>query len=48
MNNETLVALRGSIEKWEKIVGGSGVDGGIENCPLCKEFYINPFNQCTG
>ena len=31
-----LKALEGSIEKWEKIVDGTGVDDRDSNCPLCK------------
>lgn len=38
MTNVALKALRGSIEKWEKIVAGTGVDRGCTNCPLCDEF----------
>ncbi len=39
MDKRTLTALEGSIAKWEAIVNGTGVDGGTDNCPLCKEFY---------
>lgn len=39
MKKKTLVALKGSIEKWEKIVAGKGKDRGTENCPLCKLFW---------
>lgn len=35
MNKETLIALKGSIKKWEDIVGGIGYDDGADNCPLC-------------
>lgn len=38
-------AIRGSIEKWEKIAGGEGVDHGPNNCPLCKLFIDN---NCVG
>lgn len=38
MDERTLTALQGSIKKWEEIVAGTGVDGGVDNCPLCKEF----------
>lgn len=38
MNKETLVALQGSIDKWENIVNGKGVDSGWQNCPLCEKF----------
>lgn len=34
-----LKAIRGSIEKWQKIIRGEGVDYGVENCPLCDLFY---------
>jgi len=36
MNKKTLNALKGSIRKWEKIVSGTGVDNGKDNCPLCE------------
>ena len=42
MDERTLKALRGSIVKWEAIVDGSGVDKGVNNCPLCKEFEAIP------
>jgi len=32
-------ALEGSVRKWRKIVKGTGVDMGIDNCPLCKLYY---------
>lgn len=35
---KTLKALKGSIRKWEKIVTGTGVDKGKDNCPLCQKF----------
>ena len=38
MNKETLKALEGSIEKWEKIVAGKELDLGWQNCPLCRRF----------
>ena len=46
MTPATLAALRGSIEKWEAIVAGTGVDRGSENCPLCKMFF--KAEECTG
>ena len=33
-----LKALRGSIQKWEKIVDGTGMDKREENCPLCLTY----------
>ena len=38
MDEQTLEALKGSIEKWEKIVSGDGGDAGADNCPLCNLF----------
>ena len=32
MSKEAETALRGSIEKWEEIVAGTGVDDGTHNC----------------
>lgn len=40
MNPETLEALKGSIQKWQTIVDGTGADKGGFNCPLCKSFRI--------
>jgi hypothetical protein len=39
MNPETLEALKGSIEKWRKIVEEDGVGKGIDDCPLCQMFW---------
>lgn len=38
MDSRTLEALKGSIQKWEKIVAGTGEDEGWRNCPLCLLF----------
>ncbi len=46
MNAKTLKALNGSIKKWEKIVAGTGMDGGPLNCPLCQLFFWN--TDCEG
>lgn len=46
MKSETLKALQGSIQKWQNIVDGTGVDAGIENCPLCEIFNLP--NGCRG
>jgi hypothetical protein len=46
MNQKVRKALEGSIKKWEKIVNGTGVDRGVENCPLCKIFYDT--SSCVG
>ena len=46
MDARTLTALKGSIEKWEKIVAGTGRDDGRENCPLCVEFYSLACRGC--
>ncbi len=50
MKEETLAALNGSIQKWEKIVNGIGVNEGRGNCPLCQLFpdcYGCPVAQIT-
>jgi methionyl-tRNA synthetase len=41
MNQETLTALKGSIEKWEGIVDCEEEDNGGDNCDLCKAHYLN-------
>jgi hypothetical protein len=38
MDADTLTALRGSIAKWQAIVDGTGIDDGVNNCPLCQKF----------
>ena len=48
MNKKTRAALKGSIQKWTKIVKGTGVDNGTANCPLCQLFYFNYMEGCTG
>lgn len=55
MDSETLEALRGSIAKWERIVAGTDIDRGCENCPLCMKFNTRWLdrdsygkNQCAG
>lgn len=40
MDAKTLIALKGSIKKWERIVTGKGQDKGDDNCPLCKAFKV--------
>ena len=46
MNAKTLKALKGSIEKWQKIVSGMRRDEGSSNCPLCREFLHT--HDCVG
>jgi len=36
MDNEEVIALEGSIGKWESIAYGNGRDAGRDNCPCCK------------
>ena len=46
MNPETLEALKGSIEKWRKIIEEGGEDRGTVNCPLCALFYAHCCGGC--
>ncbi len=46
MPEKTLVALKGSVRKWEKIVEGTGSDEGWTNCPLCAKFINEDCNGC--
>ena len=46
MDQKTMEALEGSIEKWQKIVDGTGRDESISNCPLCIEFFKNGCRGC--
>lgn len=46
MKPEVLEAIRGSVAKWEGIVNGSGVDEGVDNCPLCAMFYEGNCDGC--
>lgn len=53
MDAKTLIALRGSIAKWEGIVQGTVKDEGPDNCPLCLLFYNDdcegcPVSEATG
>lgn len=53
MDAKTRKALEGSIEKWQKIVAGTGIDEGARNCPLCAMFYNLgchgcPVRECSG
>ena len=45
MKIKTLIALVGSIIKWDKIAKGKGEDLGWTNCPLCMLF---PNTDCRG
>lgn len=46
MNIKTLTALKGSIEKWEKITAGKGIDEGPLNCPACLMFLTHNCQGC--
>jgi len=50
VTKEVYKALKGSIKKWVKIVKGTGVDSGTDNCPLCDKFVNNAHNSfsCYG
>jgi len=39
MEDEIREALEGSVQKWQNILDGTGIDEGIENCPLCVMFF---------
>ncbi len=40
MDKKTITALKGSIEKWSKIVRSTrALDNGTANCLLCKIFF---------
>lgn len=38
MDVDTVKALKGSIEKWRRIVEGTGIDHGPDDCHLCQRF----------
>lgn len=46
MKAETLKALQGSIQKWQDIVDGTGVDNGRMNCPLCALRKSEDCGEC--
>ena len=50
MDKTTRKALEGSIRKWERIVAGTGIDKGYDNCPLCHLFFKPPSDipLCNG
>jgi len=51
---QMLIALKGSVEKWDKISKGEGEDNGTDNCPLCKLYHTRSLSglgdevNCTG
>lgn len=45
MDDKTLTALQRSIQKWEAIVAGTGVDDGVDNCALCQAFSDDYRNE---
>jgi hypothetical protein len=42
--DEQIDAIKGSIKKWEDIVGFGGTDEGSANCDLCKTYKIRLFS----
>ncbi len=46
MNKQVLKALNLSIEKWERIVKGDGVDRGEDDCALCNMFIKGNCRGC--
>lgn len=46
MDERTLAALRGSIQKWRDIVAGTGEDNGVDNCSLCEAFEYSGCYDC--
>jgi hypothetical protein len=53
MDERTLEALKGSIAKWERMAaeGDDYKDGGVDDCPLCREFHPRFFigkDGCEG
>ena len=46
MDKATREALLGSIEKWRRIVAGTGEDLGWKNCPLCTMYYHGGCEGC--
>lgn len=42
---DTLSALEGSVEKWQRIYDGRASNGGPDDCPLCQMF-LTPFQFC--
>lgn len=45
MDERTLTALKGSIEKWKAIEAGNAADHGWTDCPLCQMFIGD---DCVG
>lgn len=46
MDPTTHTALLGSIDKWTRIVAGTGRDLGSRDCPLCTLFVANCCKDC--
>lgn len=47
MDKKTSEVLEKSIQKWQDIVDGKGVDGGVLDCALCQKFRLNRFLDQT-
>lgn len=45
-STETIEALKGSIQKWQNIVDGTGEDLGTKNCPLCQLYWEDSCSGC--
>lgn len=48
MDAKTFEALKGSIQKWERIVEGTGRNYGAVDCPLCELFNRYEHDLCAG
>ena len=46
MSPGTLEALKGSIEKWRRIVEEGDINEGSDNCPLCRLFIGDDCEGC--
>ena len=46
MSEEKLTPLEGSIQKWEGVLDGSGLEQGAANCPLCVK-HLRSAGGCT-
>ncbi|MDJ0781082.1 MAG: hypothetical protein QNJ22_03880 [Desulfosarcinaceae bacterium] len=42
---DALSIMKASVRKWDRIVAGSGSDGGVLDCPPCRIYYAL---VCTG
>lgn len=47
ISKEQMGAIKGSIEKWDKIRKRDAIDNGRKDCPLCQLYNIGEHKGCS-